>query len=521
MARIRRARTAPPGGPGNAPVKLKSMSGKEFRDKFMELRHRNTMDRGHLYRGVELDRDFIIGLDAMLFTGGAEPAGDGRTRYTGVHTQLPINLARMCNLDMDLLEAMGVDLRDSQRDKVLRGTCPYPGNFDAFNKGTDFRDFKTYLDEDRSMPGTPVGLRIEYDPGNEHVTSELGKFRVTPAIDFRALGLAGTEEHNRARCAAGKEPLNAAQTGRVRAVTSMRICKDGYAGMNVDGVSQAVAKCAAASGLMTVKDPKALPTPEQVRAVSELYVKTFDDVVDKLSGRKPFYVDVDGPHGDAVRCPSLREVGLHAVKANGATAIAVVDQESAPEIRRGAMPALNEAFNARWKQVINERLPGENGKPGAYVLDPAVVAMGNSMSMKAHMTSARDPMDPSQPTRLALMQPVMDYTMTPYFSGLGISVASAMDGLPDGTSPEDFYSKEMMAAAYELSTAFDDTPPPPPGPAYEAVRAETAKRSSEQFRAICDAVEHECGYAVGGSTYGPSDEDEPEENGDFDWGLGL
>lgn len=494
------------------PVRLSPMTGGEFARGLTGLRERETY-RGS-FENVDLDRDFMINLNAKLFTGGTEPGPRGSKRYTGIPVRLPVNLGRMCNLDLDLLDAMGVELTDRQREAVTGGTCrkEYTGNFDTDNRGIDFRDFKTYIDGETALPGTPVGLKVEYDPQANDAGSELDKFTITPAVDFMALGTAGTAEQNRMRLERGKAPLPPVLSGRTKVVSSMPVRKSGYAGMCTDSLCKIVAKSAAANGLMTAKEPAEIPTPEAVEDVAKLYNSTFSKFVKDLSGRKGIYVG-DPKSGDGIRCPSLRDMGLEARTVNGATVLAVTDYDrGSSDQRRDGLAMFNEAFNARWRQVVNEKVAGEN------VQSTAVVLMGNAMRMNARAVTARNPHDNTRATGLMLVQPGMEYVMTPCADKLDRSVGSALGGLLEGVSPEDVFDKDLMKTAYELSIAFDDdSPPPPPGPQFEPAPLEEGdEEEADQFKAICEAFDIDHDLALGNRLH-PGPEDGGEEVEEEDW----
>lgn len=466
------------------PVKLAGMTGEEFKESLNGLRKRATFNgpKGAFsgYQGVDLDKDFMINVDAKLFTGGTTMKEDGSKGYIGIPGSIAINAATMCNLDPDLLNAMGVELTDEQAAKVAGGTCSplYGGNFDVENAGVDFKEFKTYPDGETPLASTPVGMKVEYDPDANNVTSELGKYTITPAIDFHALGTAGTAEQNRAREANHKAPLSKGQSDRIKVVTSFPVTKDGLGGMNTERVCQNVAKCAAANSLMSTSKPEEVPTADQVKAVSDLYAQTFNQLVDDLSKKGSKGVTVAGikDPSKTVSCPSLKAMGIQADTVNGARVLTVIGGEDSKAERRDGLKQFNEVFNARWKQVVNERDPQDASK---YVHDAATVSLGNQMSLNSRAVTVRNPGDRNQKTGLVLVQPGMDYTMTPYADKLGMSVGSAMHGLLDGTTPESLYSKEMLEATSALSTHFD-TPSLP--------QAEAIKANDAQFKAICEAT---------------------------------
>ena len=503
------------------PVKLRSMNGREFRDSFSVLQDKMEWGRRGggpaSYRNVNLSRDFTISLDAGLFTGCESVSPKGRIEHSGIQARIPVNLGRMSNLDYDLLAAMGVELSTDQQKVIAQGTCDprYGGNFDTVNAGTDFSEFKTYKDSTSSMPGTPVGLKIEYDAEKEDAAMPLERFTVTPAIDFKSFGDAMTEELNMAREIRGKGPLNPAQYGRVKTVVSSDVCKDGLAGMNEARVCQITAKCAAAEHLMSRRGAESIPTPDQVKYVSDLYARTFNSLVDELSKNRraaTFPRDPRSP-GTTVSCPALRDMGLDAKNVGGAKVLAVQDGANMTSCREG-VEMFNEAFNAKWRQVINERVPGPDGKPGEYVHGRAVVEMGNRMSMDAYVSRATDPQDAGKATRLVLVQPAMNYTMAPRAEDLGLSVGTMMDGLPDGTRAGDYYSKDAMDAAYELSCAFDDPDDPfelgPDHDVNDRVVMARMMSATKQFSAICHALGRNLDDTLQRpslyQTYGPEDD---------------
>ena len=346
---------------------------------------------------------------------------------------------------------------------------------DTLEDETGIRSVGTVAEVARPLKATPVGMKVEFDPDANNVTTELGKYTITPAIDFHALGTASTAEQNRAREAKGKAPLSKGQSDRIKVVTSFPVTKDGLGGMNNERVSQNLAKCAAANGLMSTTDPTALPTADQVKTVSDLYAKTFNDLVDQLAKKGSKGVTVAGikDPNKTVSCPSLEAMGIRADVVNGARVLTVVGGEDSKQARRDGLAQFNEVFNAKWKQVVNERDPKDASK---YVHDAATVSLGNQMSLNSRAVTVRNPQDRNLKTGLVLVQPGMDFTSTPYADKLGMSVGSAMHGLLDGTTPESLYSKEMLDAASKLSVAFDT----PSLPQVEAVKANQA-----QFDAIC------------------------------------
>lgn len=472
------------------PVALAGMSGTEFRDKLNGLRKRAV---GDSYRNVDLNNDFMINLDAKLFTGGTTINKQGETGYMSVPGSIGVNVATMCNLDPDLLSAMGVELDEKQAQAVQAGTSRHTGNFD----NPAFEEFKTSPDGETYMKGTPVGLKVEFDPDINRGT-ELDKFRVTPAIDFRALGSASTTEQNNIRKTRGKAPLTASQEGRLKVTASYPVTKNGLGGMNVDRVSQNVAKCSAANSLMGATDPAKVPTADQVKGVSELYAQTYNQVVEALSVAGTKKMPKEGINGilpnakggitipgikegsASVDCPSLAQMGLKAVQADGATVLAVDPKSTVDkQTRREGLKQFSEAFNAKWKQVVNERVLGEDGKPTGYAHDAATVAIGNQMNLNAHAVTVRNPENRDAKTSLVVVQPGMDYVMTPYADKLGASVGVAMHGLAEGTQPKDLFREDMMAATDALSRAFDG----------EEITAEVAiAKNKEQFEAIAKGI---------------------------------
>lgn len=458
-----------------APVKLAGMSGTQFKESLNGLRKRADGKGG--YTGVDLASDFMINVDAKLFTGATATNKAGEKGYVGIPGSIAINAATMCNLDPDLLQAMGVELTADQAEAVAHGTCDpqFGGNFDVENAGVDFRDFKTYPDGETALPATPVGMKVEYDPDANNTYGELGKYTVTPAIDFHALGEASTREQNRIREDRGKAPLSKAQEGRLKVVSSFAVTKDGLGGMNQERVGQNLAKCAATNGLMSTSKPEDLPTADQVKGVAELYTQTFDTLVKDLSGKKGVTVAGIKDPSKAVSCPSLKDMGIQAKEVNGATVLTVIGGEDSKQARRDGLKQFNEVFNARWKQEVNRRDPADASK---YVHDATTVSLGNQMSLNSRAVTVRNPENREAKTGLVLVQPGMDFTMTPYADKLGMSVGSAMHGLMDGTTPESLYSKEMLDAASALSTALDT-------PSLDREAAIAANKA--QFQAICEA----------------------------------
>lgn len=56
-------------------------------------------------------------------------------------------------------------------------------------------------------------------------------------------------------------------------------------------------------------------------------------------------------------CKSLSALGIKPVTVNGASVLVVTGDESGKADRKEGLGKMNEVFNARWKQVINERVP--------------------------------------------------------------------------------------------------------------------------------------------------------------------
>lgn len=472
----------------SVPVVLKGMSGEAFRDKLNGLRKRANPN-GVGYSGVDIHKDLMINLDAKLFTGGTTITKDGEEGLKSVPGSLGVNLGTMTNLDKDLMDAMGVNLDKDQRAAVMAGTSQYGGNFSA----PEFEDFCTTQDGETYLPGTPVGLKVEFDPAKNDAKSELDKYTVTPAIDFAALGSASTAEQNAIRRDRGKDPLSEKQSGRLGVVASYAVTKNGLGGMNSERVCQNVAKCGAADYVMNASpsDPaKNLPTVSDVEAVSALYCKTFNEFVKSVekkgcdgipSLKDPGKMATD-KNGKTIQCKSLQALGIKAVEVDGAMTLVVTGDESGKAARKEGLKDFNEAFNARWKQVVNERVDGDPSK--GYVQPEGVVRLGNAMELNSRAVTVRNPYDRDQKTGMVLVQPALDYKMTPYANALGKSVAVATHQM----DADKAYNPEILKNADALSVAFDG-PEGPDGPEAKAAAQQAAiQANAAQFKAICKAV---------------------------------
>ena len=474
----------------SVPVVLKGMTGEEFRDKLNGLRKRATPSG---YDNVNLSSDLLINLDTKLFTGGTTTTKEGAEGLKSVPGSMAVNLTTMNNLDMDLLNAMGVNLTDEQISQVQAGTSQYGGNFDS----PEFAEFKTTPDGESYMRGTPVCLKVEFDEAKNDAKSELDKYTVTPAIDFQALGTASTNVQNTIRESRGKAPLSDKQAGRLAVTASYPVTKNALGGMNVERLNQNVAKCAAADYVMnaSASDPgKNLPKPSDVEAVSALYNKTFAEFVKAHekkdckgipSTKNPgtFATDKDGKQ---ITCPSLQSMGIKPVEVNGAMTLVVTGDESGKAARKEGLKQFNEAFNAKWKQVVNERTVDKDGQVTGHAQPDAVVRMGNAMELNAHAITVRNPYDRDQRTGMVLVQPTLDYKMTPYANALGKSVAVATHQM----DADKAYNPEILKNADALSVAFDGPDAGVEKTAEQKAADQQAaiQANAAQFKAICDAV---------------------------------
>lgn len=119
-----------------------------------------------------------------------------------------------------------------------------------------------------------------------------------------------------------------------------------------------------------------------------------------------------------------------------------------------------------------------------------IVRLGNAMELNSHAVTVRNPMDRDKKTGLVLVQPSLDYNMTPLANALGKSVAVATHQLDAKDPTRQPYADAIIKNAQELSTAFDKTAPGVERTAEQKAADQKAAidANMKQFKDICKAA---------------------------------